>query len=172
MNSIKYYTGVGSRKTPVEICNIMTEIGYKLEQKKFKLRSGRAVRADQAFEKKVRYKDIYTIENFDYSRKNYNFCKNEILSVLDPGIDFDTFYSKYSQTLILRDVNQVVGVYPNLVHSKFLICWTKHENYYDKGLGGTRFAVRIALKYNIPVFNLVNKDHLNRIQKWLKFTSK
>lgn len=168
-----FYSGVGSRETPIEICNLMTKIAFKLEQEGYILRSGHAEKADQAFEKGVKNsknKCIYTIENFDFSPENYEMCKSEILNVLDSNLNFDN-YGKNAQILILRDVNQVLGsVKTEFVKSKFLICWTKHTNYYAKppnACGGTRFAVRIALKHDIPVFNLLIKEDRERIEKFL-----
>lgn len=171
-----FYSGVGSRETPIEICNLMTKIASKLEQNSsfnYILRSGRAIGADKAFEKGIKNsknKCIYTIQNFDFSPENYEFCKSEILSVLDSNLNFDN-YGKNAQILILRDVNQVLGSKnTNLEKSKFLICWTKHANYYAKppnACGGTRFAVRIALKHGIPVFNLLIKEDRERIEKFL-----
>lgn len=174
-----YYTAVGSRETPIEICNLMTKIASELEQNsnnsKFNyiLRSGRAIGADSAFEKGIKNpknKCIYTIKNFDFSPENYEMCKSEILSILDSNLNFDN-YGKNAQILILRDVNQVLGsIKTELVKSKFLICWTKHLNYYIKppnACGGTRFAVRIALKHGIPVFNLLKKEDRERIEKFL-----
>ena len=168
-----FYSGVGSRETPIEICNLMTKIASKLEQEGYILRSGGAIGADSAFEKGIKNpknKCIYTIENFDFSPENYEMCKSEILSILDSNLNFDN-YGKNAQILILRDVNQVLGsIKTELVKSKFLICWTKHLNYYAKppnACGGTRFAVRIALKYGIPVFNLLKKEDRERIEKFL-----
>lgn len=183
INEIKkkniFWTGVGSRETPIEICNLMTKIASKLEQNTknteydYILRSGRAIGADKAFEKGIKNsknKCIYTIENFDFSPENYEMCKSEILSILDSNLNFDN-YGKNAQILILRDVNQVLGSKnTNLEKSKFLICWTKHVNYYAKppnACGGTRFAVRIALKHGIPVFNLLIKEDRERIEKFL-----
>jgi predicted Rossmann fold nucleotide-binding protein DprA/Smf involved in DNA uptake len=48
---MKYYAGIGSRETPKEICNKMTEIASLLEKQDFVLRSGGANGADSAFEK-------------------------------------------------------------------------------------------------------------------------
>ena len=47
---MKYYAGIGSRETPKEICNKMTEIASLLEKQDFVLRSGGAQGADHAFE--------------------------------------------------------------------------------------------------------------------------
>ncbi len=69
------FTGIGSRKTPLDICQIITKIGEKL-QNKYILRSGAAKGADLAFEKNVKSENkcIYTVKNFDFSEENYNFC--------------------------------------------------------------------------------------------------
>lgn len=168
---MKFYTVVGSRKTPKDICDLMSQIGIKLESQGWILRSGAAIGADSAFEKYVTNKVIYTIKNFDFSPENYDFCKSELFSILGKGLCFDN-YSKNSQILILRDMNQVLGsIKTTLEKSKFLICYTPYENYElnppNNHCGGTRFAVRIAKKHQIPVYNLVNKQDKERIEKWI-----
>ena len=50
---MKYYTGVGGRKTPPAIQDLMTRIAAKLESVGYILRSGAAEGADQAFERGV-----------------------------------------------------------------------------------------------------------------------
>jgi predicted Rossmann fold nucleotide-binding protein DprA/Smf involved in DNA uptake len=50
MMSQKPYAGIGSRRTPSEILELMKEIGSKLEIEGWLLRSGGAPGADQAFE--------------------------------------------------------------------------------------------------------------------------
>lgn len=177
-----YYTGVGSRETPIKICHMMKEVASSLEKLGYKLRSGGAKEkvknrhrtdigsADKWFEKGVKNsnnKIIYTVENFDYSEPNFSMCKNELLSIFDKKGKLES-YTNYVQILLIRDMNQVLGsVKTDLIKSKFLICYTKHEDYYEDDLGGTRFAVRCALKHNVPVFNLVNPEHVKRIEKIL-----
>lgn len=173
----KFWSGIGSRETPNEICDLMKQIGKKLENRGWTLRSGGAKpkrkslttwSADLAFEYFVKNKYIYTVKNFDFSEPNYSFCRNEVLSVLDKKIDLDN-YDKHCQILLLRDINQVLGSSKTCPdHSKFLICWVKHENYNESDLGGSRIAIRCALKHGIKVYNLVNKDHVQLIKKRLE----
>lgn len=167
----KYCTLVGSRKTPDSILKLMEKIGYKLYQEGFIARSGDAIGADRAFVKKIPpgEKVVYTPKNFDFSKENYDFCWNEITSVMDSHLKLEN-YTKYCQILLMRNVNQVLGSRKTndfMVKSDFLICWTPHTNYSKSDVGGTRFAVRIALKYQIPVFNLVRDDHQKRLENWL-----
>lgn len=173
----KFYSGVGSRETPNEICAIMKQIGKKLDERGWILRSGGAKpkrksnsthSADLAFEALVKNKYIYTVNNFDFSEPNYSFCRNEVLSILDKHLNLDD-YSRYCQILLLRDINQVLGSVKTCpVPSKFLICWTKSEDYSRSDIGGTRIAVRCALKNNIKVYNLVNKETVKLIKSKLE----
>ena len=164
----KYFTGIGSSVTPKEICSLMSLIGKKLDERGWILRSGGAIGADLAFEKFVKNKYIYTVKNFDFSESNYSFCKTELSSVWDKKLNFDD-YNSYCQILLMRDINQVLGsVKTSTEHSKFLIAWTKSENYNDSSIGGSRIAIRCALKYGIKVYNLVNKATLEMIKKRLE----
>ena len=98
----EFITTIGSRETPIDICNIMSLIGARL-QNKYILRSGGAIGADKAFEKNVKpeNKYIYTVE-----------------------------------------------------HSK-------------RDVGGSRIAIRCALKHGIKVHNLVNPETLKTVKTWL-----
>ena len=50
MSAKKYYAGIGSRKTPKDICELMTRVARYLYFKGYTLRSGAADGADTAFE--------------------------------------------------------------------------------------------------------------------------
>lgn len=178
----KYYTGIGSSNSkrskakkynpPLYALEMAKEIGLKMAQKDWILRSGGATGMDMAFESKVprNKKVIYKVDDFDFSSENYDFCRKEIESVIDKGYDLDG-YSKYAQLLLLRDVNQILGCPSTndfMVKSRFVICWTPHTDYTKADIGGTRFAIRIALKYDVPVFNLVSEIDRNRINHWLE----
>lgn len=59
---MRYYTGIGSRGTPSEILEIMTDIARFLAETGYTLRSGGASGADTAFESGVLHidkKEIY-----------------------------------------------------------------------------------------------------------------
>ena len=74
---MKYYAGIGSRETPKEICNKMTEIASLLEKQDFVLRSGGAQGADHAFEIGISDQlmmDIYLPKKI----KNYTFNRSRL----------------------------------------------------------------------------------------------
>lgn len=145
----KFYSGVGSRETPDDVCDFLTQVASELECKGYILRSGGADGADLAFEKGV------------ISRKEIwlpwrNFNKNT--STLLPSFEaFDlaaTIHPVWSrlkrpaQHLHARNCHQVLGK-DLKTKSRFLLCWT--ENGTIKG--GTATAIKLAINNHIPVLN-------------------
>ena len=150
------YAGIGSRETPMEYRQLMSNIAEELANAGFILRSGGASGADEAFEigcDRVRgNKEIYL------PWKGFN-GSDSILIVKDKRA-FDIarkYHPNYSalkqgaQKLMARNSHQILGL--NLESPvDFVICWTKD----GKGQGGTGQALRIAKDYDIPVFDCGN----------------
>ena len=161
---LKYYTGVGSRETPVHIQNIMTEIGEILERRKFILRTGYAIGADQAFGKKVneRNKEVYNTDDA--------IIKGVVLPQYDKyDLDFaEQMVKQYhpvhrslkgsARQLIARNTFQIFGLGKINVNSSFVVCYTQDgaEATTSQDTGGTGQAIRLAYEYGIPVYNLKN----------------
>lgn len=158
---MKFYTGIGARKTPTDIIDLMTEIAMSLEKYEFILRSGGAEGADAAFEAGCSNKRIYLpwngfnskyADSVSYTVPNYN---EEWVEDYHPNT---SRLSAKGYKLMSRNTYQVLGDDLN-TPSKFVICWTKD----GKASGGTGQALRIAKDYNIPIHNLYNKDSLDYI---------
>jgi len=147
ISSMKY-AGIGSRKTPYNILNFMTEYAKYLSSKNIILRSGGAIGADNAFEKGAgTNKEIY------YA-KDANKESNKIAKQFHPCWDK---LSQYAKKLHSRNVFQILG--KNLCDPvDFVVCWTEdgcHSNNTRTILtGGTGTAISIADYYDIPIFNL------------------
>jgi hypothetical protein len=148
---MNFYTGVGSRKTPTTILNIMQEIAVILYKRNFILRSGGANGADKAFESGAAHlKMIYLPwKGFNNSESILYTVDNEALSIAKQIHPAWERCSSYAKLLHGRNVYQVLGQNLN-VRSKFIICWTKN------GIltGGTATAIRLGIKNDIPVYNL------------------
>ncbi len=175
--TVEYFSGIGSRKTPPEICKILSKIGKKLQNvknpKSLILRSGGADGADKAFEKFVQSQNkiIYTPQNFNKKSENLDICISELESILDPNIKLKNI-RPFVKLLLLRDINQVLGDPINgWQKSKFLICWTPTENYASREAGGSRYAIRCALKHNIKVYNLINNQTMKMVLDWITPTT-
>lgn len=166
---MKYYAGIGSRETPKDVCNKMTEIASLLEKQDFVLRSGGAQGADHAFEIGISdplMMDIYLpyinfnnksgskyifISTFDHS--NYK-AAYESLKYHPRGFNM----SHGTKVMMIRNYFQACGLV-NQSNSSFVICWTPKgangytiKTTYDDG--GSGQCIRIAAAHNIPVYNL------------------
>jgi hypothetical protein len=152
---MNYYAGIGSRETPNEILEIMENLSKKLELEGYILRSGHAIGADQAFEsgiinninKEIFIADQATPEAIKYASNfhpYWNHCNDYIKKL----------HGRNAMIILGKDLNTPV---------KFVICWTKN----GKNLGGTGLSIRIATKNNIKIFNLFDKEILNKILKYI-----
>lgn len=147
-----YYAGIGSRQTPAEILEIMTEIAIILSSN-WTLRSGGAEGADSAFEAGAEKKQIF-LPWRGFNKNPSLFCSPSpdalrIASKVHPAWDR---CSRGARLLHARNTHQILG--PNIgvdTPCKVVICW-------HNGSGGTMQAVRIANLNKIPVWNLKEFD--------------
>lgn len=166
----KFYTGIGSRKTPENILKLMTLISVKMEQLNYCLRSGGAEGADTAFSTSVKNKIIYLPwknfnNNLDSSciinSDNLPFYKEAEKIVLKLHDNPETLLKSKNEIgkgsgllkLHTRNIYQVRGHLQEPIYSKGVI----YYSLVDKNklpLGGTKMAVTYALSLNIPCYNL------------------
>lgn len=157
----RFYTGIGSRKTPFAVLRIMQRIAKNMNTVGYILRSGGAVGADSAFEKGAGdKKEIYL--------PWLGFNSNQ--STLLPTEEAFEMAAKYhpawhncddrARAFHARNCHQVLG-HDLKTPTTMVICWTLASS---EG-GGTGQAVRIAKAYGIKVDNLadieVAKRYLN-----------
>ncbi len=178
-----YYAGIGSRKIPQNIADIMEELGYQLAKRGYILRSGGSPGADTAYELGA----IRAGGNFEIflpwkgfgNRKGPGFINSELLvqqkkaekiaRLFHP--DFNRLKEE-AQKLIIRDTYQVMGR-DLKSYSKFIVCWTPDgcltEEQRSEQTGGTGQAISIASHFGIPVFNLKIDSHYEKILCWLRY---
>lgn len=158
---VKYYTGVGSRKTPESIKNIMTRLAKKLAADGWILRSGGAEGADKAFEAGAG------------SAKEIFYAADATAAAMLEAARFHPAWdrcSPYAQRLHGRNALQVLG--RNLDSpSTFLVCWTPDgcttHAWRTIETGGTGTAISIADYHEVEVLNLARPEHLERAIKYL-----
>ena len=169
-----HYTGVGSKRTPNLILDVMTSIAGMLSSEGWILRSGGADGADTAFEKGVtnnHLKEIYVPWigfNNRVSRQDIVVCDPKAFEIAQRIHPAWLKLEKGSQKLHARNVHQVLGRTLN-TPSRFLICWTPG----GLPIGGTRTAIMVAKEWEVPVYNLgelapgkiVPAKHLENILK-------
>lgn len=183
----KYYSGIGSRKTPREIRELMTEIAEKLAERNYILRSGASPGADAAFEKGARnmggsmeiylpfadFMDHSAEEEFNYIPSDMKNYSRGIKLADKYHYDYECL-SQESQKFIVRDVYQVLGRDLN-TPSEFVIAWTadgcKNGEERTQKTGGTGQAIAVASAYNVPVYNLKLAEDREKLMDWLDIES-
>lgn len=172
---MKCYTGIGSRSTPKEIMDKMTDIAIVLQSKGYTLRSGGADGADTAFEIGAGdLMDIYIPWNGFNGREgiNYKSLDNITSDIRDKSVELaksvinEGHWNNMSygaKKMHTRNVSQVLGDDLNSP-SDFLVCYTTN----GEVKGGTATAIKLAIKYNVPVFNLGKSNGIEEFDKFLE----
>lgn len=167
------YAGIGSRKTPEDICYIMYDIAYQLAEAGWLLRSGHADGADKAFERGVIEHRIGEMEIFipwfGFNEAPYNhpsYIRPKATQELaDFSAQFHPNWNKCSDAaklLHMRNACQILGL-DGHTPVDMVICWTP----LGLGTGGTGQALRIAQANNIPIFDLGGPDSVH--ERLVKF---
>lgn len=196
INDNRFYTGIGSRETPLDILFLMVKFANIMEKKGFILRSGSAKGADYAFEAGVEdvknNAEIYVPDlnfgTFKFKLKNPDYFipekhnpdayqkANKLLSVHELHPRWNYTMADYPRKLHNRNIFQVLGKNcednPSLsVKSKFILCYTGDGVSKAKDTtiktGGTGTAIRAGDHFKVETFNLKNPDHLKRISDFV-----
>jgi hypothetical protein len=166
---MKYYTGIGSRKTPPEILDIMQKIGFKLAKMGWTLRSGGTIGANTAFYMGARQAcgqagnkiEIYRPEHIEQFETG-----QQALEIAEKYHPYWNNLNYYVKKLHGRNTFQILGKNLN-TPSKFVICWTpdgcKTHMMRSRTTGGTGTAISIANKRKIKIYNLANMDDYEEI---------
>lgn len=156
----KAYAGIGSTKTPTDVCHKMYHLGYALAWYGYTLRSGGAPGADKAFEAGTdryiqekaadpRIKEIF-LPWMGFEGNPSKLLPNE--KAYEVASRFHPVWDKLKsgqRAFHARNAQQVLG--ENLDNPvSFVVCWTPG----GRLVGGTAQALRIATARQIPVFNL------------------
>lgn len=151
----KYYAGIGSRETPLELIPIIENIAITLENSGYTLNTGGASGADTFFSNKVNKKNIYLPwSGYNGNKEGIFLMGGKLEEALDIAAHFHPNWKacKLSVRLLhARNVPIILGQ-DLITPVKFVVCWTKD----GKASGGTGLGIRIAENYGIPVYNLQN----------------
>lgn len=177
--SNRFYTGVGSRETPGEIQILMEQLARYLALLGWRLRSGCADGADQAFQRgateciaypKVLPELYLPWNGFRYqlgqswANEAKGFINTPELSNYEQALSIilalrpDVEHKRGPRALHTRNVYQVLGR-DLATPSKKLICWAEPAGRGKNVRGGTNTAVQLALRHNVPVLNLCRDEH-------------
>lgn len=161
---MKFYAGIGSRRTPSQVLELMAKAASKLAHQGWVLRSGAAAGADSAFERgcdlAAGQKEIY-LPWPGFSSHSSRLCRPSQAALALAGQHHPAWdrCSPAARKLHARNCHQILG--PSLsAPVRFVLCW--HD-----GSGGTMQAVRIAEAHGIPVFNLREPEVMERVRRFV-----
>lgn len=153
-NGLKYYAGIGSRETPLDIQLLMYDIADYMGRKRFILRSGGAEGADEAFEKGAK-DHKHPAEIFKPEEATQEAI--DVASRCHPAWEkCDQFARKAHGRNAMILLGESLWVPVNMV-----ICWTPR----GETIGGTGQAIRMAKEYFIRIINLYDKKNQDYFKK-------
>jgi hypothetical protein len=155
------YAGIGSRKTPVPMLAVMTNIARELSPTGWQLRSGHADGADKAFERGAVHKEIH-LPWPGYNNQDVGgiyVCPKPSVQICDIAAAHHPKWDELTDAvklLMCRNVTIVLGLELN-TPAKMVICWTPE----GRLVGGTAHGIKVAQAFDIPVFNISrNEDQI------------
>ena len=180
----RVYAGIGSRKTPAEILELMAAIARVLAASGWTLRSGGATGADQAFFAAATAAAGDT-EMFlpwaDFQQTalaKLGAATRQLTRATDDAFKLaSTYHPAWRhlpdtvKALHARNCHQVLGAWLDSPADR-VVCWTPDGSLdgSSRAAGGTGQALRIAAAHNIPVVNLALDEHRDRLQRFVDTT--
>lgn len=168
----KIYAGIGSRETPPEILERISNLAEEIGRAGWLLRSGGALGADTAFERGCNAGSGQKEIILPWKGFNGNLSPIwlptsgkvfERATLIAQQHHYWPALTLPARKLHTRNVLQIMGV--TLVERvDCVICWT------EKGRvkGGTATAIKVARALNIPVFNLALRPEELQLEVWRK----
>ncbi len=170
----KRYAGVGNRKTPPHMLQLIKQIGYTLALKGYTLSSGGCNGPDDVFEQGcdvAKGKKEIWLPWKGYNKKQSTLITNETHTEIAKEIHPSwTYLTQGTKKLMSRNVGEVLGE-DGKSPVDFVVCYTEdgaeHYSQVTAKTGGTGFAILLASRQGIPVFNLKNENALSRLKLFL-----
>lgn len=169
---MKYYAGIGSRRTPPEARELIHEVALELNRQGYTLRSGGADGADSFFEEIAILKEIFLPWKGFNRRPQVREHSDTTIYVQSPTEDavelareiIDGYDDREDgpRMLLARNMHQVLGE-DLATPVKFVICWTLD----GKVAGGTAHAIKLARRREIPVYNLARSRDVESLRSAL-----
>lgn len=151
------YAGIGSRRTPPDVLDTMTEVARKLAERAWILRSGNAEGADEAFEKGAPIPLLESYLPWAKTSVPHGIVHDspEMAKLMqttyttESGTPWSPSMKRSVTQLMTRNGNQIFGT-DFSEPTDVVVCYTP----YGDPVGGTRQAIKLAGLAGIPVLNL------------------
>ncbi len=147
----KIYAGIGHTEIPLDIEILMYEIGIRLAQEGWTLRSGGAKGSDKAFEKGC--------DEVKGSKEIF-YPKNVPIDIIDYSLKFHPkphkVKTKFGRNAMGRNAQIILGENLKVPVQRVIgYCEYDQDNNWT---GGTSHGFRISSHFKIPIYNLFHED--------------
>lgn len=172
MTDRQLYAGIGSRRVPDDIKDLIVQLADRLEHDGWTCRSGHAPGCDQAFEDGAgRRAEVYlpwTTFEQQVPLMADTIVPRPTREAFELAAQFHPVWGRLSasvQALMARNCHQVLG-HDLRTPVQAVVCWTPdgatQADEITSRTGGTGQALRIACHYGIAILNLARPDHHQR----------
>jgi hypothetical protein len=168
------YAGVGARRTPVDVLELMRRAASKLADQSWTLRTGGADGADRAFfdgARSVRGCAEVYLPWPGYNGHREWWAGRPSQQAYELAARHHPAWGSCSsavQALHARNCHQVLG---DLLDDpvNFVLCFTPDGSLTGNSpsAGGTGQALRVAVSASVPIFNLQRPEHRQRVEAWV-----
>jgi hypothetical protein len=164
------YAGVGSRDTPPAMVAVCEQIARALAERGWRLRTGHAPGADQAFERGAgpsadvflpwpgfeRAVPVLGAVHGQPAARAFEIAREH-------APDWAALRGDV-RALRARNSHAVLGA-TLAAPARFAVCWTADGSLDGRGPGtdGTAHTLRLCAAFAVPVYNLARPDHLARV---------
>lgn len=166
----KFYAGIGSRKTPQRVGEVIRGLAIELERQGYTLRSGGADGADTFFEEAVSRMEVYLPWD-GFNRRPIRGTRSRGAVYIQGATDaavalagrvIEGYQDRNHavKMLLARNMHQVLGEGLK-TPVDFVICWTPG----GKVMGGTGHAIKLARLRDISVYNLARPSDVASIRQ-------
>lgn len=166
----KFYAGIGSRKTPQRVGEIIRELAIELDRQGYTLRSGGADGADTFFEESSTRMEIFLPWKGFNKRPTswgpidgavyFQGPSRDAIELARCSIEGYEKRTMNPKMLLARNMHQILGE-DLKAPVDFVICWTPG----GKVMGGTGHAIKLARLRDIPVYNLARPSDVASIRQ-------
>lgn len=163
----RVYAGIGSRETPIAVCETMALVGRDLSEAGWVLRSGGAQGADESFEAGA---DFHGAKEIFLPWPGFNGSFSKLTRPTPDAFELASRFhpawprlSRGPRALHARNCHIVLGA--DLKSPvEFVLCWTPG----GKGGGGTGQALRVAKAYDISIIDMAYSGWKDRLDQLLE----
>lgn len=162
---MKTYAGIGNKKTPENIINIIKIVAILLSHDKYVCATGACTGADQAFAEGTIMANGFVHLHVPWESYEIGW-RSKLKGHIRTFVLKDDDVEAYNTVAIFHPAYHKLSPSVKALHARsynivknasFMVCWTED----GQVTGGTGQAIKIATYFHLPIYNLGNEKTFN-----------